>query len=448
MAAIWRVELEDGAQPTVTLPPELAGGVGAVSGLVVEFGALQAEARLSGQGSARAGHLGLSGPLAEQLLLPADCPVQAVLGPDRRLRLGPVIGIVAGRTAADLTPARLRAVENHLLTYSHMAGLSVALAADSLQPDQRTLKGFRYLGPVPNCWEEGQFPLPLVLFRRFGVGLNAQLPFLHMQGVRVFNERVFHKWEFWHWASRDPALRAHLPETVWLKDPAAITQMLQRHDDVFVKPVWGSLGNGILRVRRRDSGYYLDLPGQEEQVLPDAAAVEKAVASHLPSPGIVQQGLNLAQSDSRLVDFRVVVQKDGTGQWSVTGIVGRCGTPALFLSNMATGGFPLSVDEALALLFGPSPTAIFRRKQELADLGVAMAEGLDRGGLLLADLGLDIAYDRTGYPWVIEANNRDPDHNIGWEYGNWPMFFDFRTRPAEYACRLAGFDSGGGGLRL
>lgn len=438
MKPIYSVEELLGREGTATLPPELAERVGTAGPLTLEFGVGRAVARLLPAGDHRPGRLAVTGDLIRLLRIPPGCPFRVRTG-RRRLRLGPVVGILAGAGAAQLTPDRLRAVGNHLLAQRRQGGLFYAFARDGIDLEQGRVAGHWLVPGAAVHWEPAELPLPQVVFRRFGIALEDAATPLQLAGVQVFNERVFHKWEAHQWLCADPQVRAHLPETTALTGAGSVLAMLERHPVVFVKPFWGSPGARILRVRCTGGGFRVEEPGGADRPAATAAELEAALLGRLPSPGVVQQGLDLYRSGSRLVDFRVVVQKDGGGDWAVSGIVARCGSAEQFLSNMATGGFPLPVADGLALVFGREPAVLFRRQLELGALGVAVGRALDRSGLLLGDLGVDIAYDGQDHPWVIEANNRDPDHNIAWEAGLWPMFYRFRTAPVDYACHLAGF---------
>lgn len=445
MEPIYRVGELTGALKTVQLPPVLASRAGLAPELTIALGAAQVEARWEAGGPDSPTSVALSGDLLERLRLPGGLECRVRTG-NRTLRFGPAVAVLAGRTPDDLTPARLSAMANHFLTERERGGLFYACDWQSIDPEGGEVRGFRLVPGARDKWEEGLFPLPQVLCRRYGLSLGAKFAGLREHGVRVLNERVFQKWEAWQWLAEDRFVRPHLPDTASLHSPADALTMLERHGTVFLKPVWGSLGSRIQRVRRQEGGgFQVDGSGRRSHTYAGVAALAADLADTLPRPGLVQQGLDLAAVGGRLVDFRVVVQKDGFGRWSTTGIVGRCGTAGLFLSNMATGGFPLPAEAALALLFGEDPTTLFRRRQELAELGRAVGRALDRSGLMLCDLGVDVAFDRDDHPWVIEVNNRDPDHNIGWEAGLWPLFYQFRTRPVEHACWLAGFGPYEGG---
>jgi hypothetical protein len=378
--------------------------------------------------------LGLSAELVERLQIPAGLRLQARCD-GRRLRLGPAVGIIGGRRPEELAP-RLPFLANHLLTVRDGLFVATDLASLSAAAGGGPVKGQWRLGE--GGWAEGEFPLPKVLFRRYGAApAAALLTALQARGALVMNERIFHKEEAARWLAADPELRPHLPETVRLAGVSSVLAMLERHPSLFVKPVWGSLAGGILRVRR----WSVETAAGDLISCADAETLAAALTPLLPrTAGLVQQGLELAGVGGRMIDFRVIVQKNGHGEWQTSGMVARAGEERLFVSNMATGGFPFAVADALALLFGPAPEQVFRRKLELARLGIAAAKALEAGsGLLLGDLGLDMAYDHAGHLWLIEANNRDPDHNIGWEAGDWSLFYRFRQLPLRCACALAGF---------
>ncbi len=465
---VYHIEELTGFSGTISLPEDLSAAVGRPDRVSLSAGALTAAAKCS---SARFGFdgsaIGLSPDVRSGLHLPLDwqCLARAGVREDRGaaaeagakagtgawVYLGPVVGALVSAAKDDLTPGRLNPISNHFLSTMERGGLFVAFSRDSVDLEKRCIRGFRLLPGGGNDWESGVYPLPSAIFRRYGVGFPARLRrSLRSIGVKTSNERVFHKVEAHHWMAAEAGLLPHLPETRELTGGLPVVlQMLERLGAVYVKPAWGSLGRGVLRVTKVNGGFSVEAGGEPRREFAATDALESYLGPRLPRFGLVQQALPLASVGGRLVDFRVILQKDGTGHWTVPGIVGRCGSPKLHVSNMAAGGFPVRVEDALALLFGSNPITVFRRKEELVTLSVMVGKALERGGLILGDLGLDLAYDTAGHPWVIEANNRDPDHNIAWEVGDWPLFYRARSLPAEYTVYLAGFghpgDRGGRG---
>src|SRR5690606_3703184 len=53
---------------------------------------------------------------------------------------------------------------------------------------------------------------------------------------------------------------------------------------------------------------------------------------------IIQQGLDLRLPSGSVHDYRLLIQKNGSGKWEVTGCVGRIGASGSVTSNLHGGG--------------------------------------------------------------------------------------------------------------
>src|SRR5690606_16097536 len=62
---------------------------------------------------------------------------------------------------------------------------------------------------------------------------------------------------------------------------------------------------------------------------------------------LVQQRIQLATYIERPFDLRVSVQRDGSGEWQVTGIVGKAAPARRFLTNVAQGGTVYTLEHLL-----------------------------------------------------------------------------------------------------
>jgi hypothetical protein len=401
--------------------------------------------------------VGASAPRAYRRLEPGDTPGTIGLSPDLRDMLGPVAGVpvrvrptgsgidvgpvvavVAGKRPEQLTKARLRAMQDHLLAQAGRGGLFLVTDASSLRPGERLVDGYCYLGN--GNWRKGTYPLPRAIFRRYGADPAPQeMQDLAHRGVRFFNERTFGKWQAYEWMSASPELRSHLPETRLLTGERGIAEMLDRWGRVYVKPVFGSLGLGILRIDRTPRGFRVTRPGGTVAHYESVSGLASILSPRLLARGLVQQGLDLRRVNGRLVDFRTVAQRGGRDRWVISGIIGRYGGPGLPVSNVSRGGRPVPVQEALREVFGASPAELRRRRRELATLGLTAARALDKSGLLLADLGMDLAYDVSNRLWILEVNCRDPHHHLARDAGCWKLYYRLRGTPIEFARHLAGF---------
>lgn len=155
---------------------------------------------------------------------------------------------------------------------------------------------------------------------------------------------------------------------------------------------------------------------------------------------IVQQQINLLRLNGSICDLRVMVQKDGSGDWSVTGKAFRIGPRGSITSNISGGGSGGKVDFVLRKHF---PDAEVREGiiQEIDHLAVTAARALDNEAGTIGELGIDIGIDVNGRVWFIEANLM-PARKLFRLIGEPSTRRMTVLKPMLYARYLAGFNSG------
>lgn len=323
--------------------------------------------------------------------MPVPATYRVVASPGR-LRIGPVIGILAGRSPGDLSRRRLNLLANHLLEQEEGGGLFYVFDRASVDRTRQLIRGFRLADTGPRAWAPGDFPFPDVVFCRYGVTPGTTGRHLELAGVKVFNQ-PFHKGEAARWLSGCEVVAPHVPETVELPSrPGAagplVQSMVKKYPVVFIKPRWGSQGKGILRIRRMTNGFVVERVGGPAVTCPCAASLLQTLTPIWPKAAIIQQGVEVAGVGGRVIDFRVIVQRDGTGDWQVTAIFARIGGAGQFVTNVDPGGIPVPFSEAARYLFGDDPRERFLRRQQLVRPALAVGAAMDRSGWLVADLGL------------------------------------------------------------
>ena len=263
--------------------------------------------------------------------------------------------------------------------------------------------------------EQRDLPLPMVVYdqilsRKYEnrVDLGAALEHLRNHCI-VFNGGYFDKWQVHEWLSTEPSLRAHLPKTALLRNARTLGDFLDRHEVVFVKPIHGSLGVGIIRARRAPDGWQATLKPKSGPLTDFAAKSAAGLYDQFrwrvaKRRCIVQEGLNLIQWNGRPVDVRAIVQKDKSGAWRRTKLYARVAARGEFVSNLATGGeaLPLSIiGEAGRRL---NMAAVKREITRLtAEIPAVMERESER---LLGELGVDLGVDAAGRVFVIEVNSK------------------------------------------
>ncbi|MDP4098477.1 YheC/YheD family protein [Paenibacillus sp. P96] len=261
-------------------------------------------------------------------------------------------------------------------------------------------------------------PLPSVIHNRAIHGGRAnrlKLASLWNNGVRIFNLQTrFSKWDIHKILSRHPTLSKHVPTSL----PAgrkALTQMMNQYEDLILKPCFGSVGRGIMRLQKNGGVWRLHYKpnrqtGQKKQRWVTRYLSAQDLTYSLgrmtkKEPYIIQQTIPLATCGGRPFDIRMTVQRSYGGGWHLTGMFAKIAPSHTFVSNVAQGGSVASVLETLSIALPHLDAQVLIRK--LQSFAQQIAEALAEKLPHLADVGLDVGVTEQGQLYFIECNGRD-----------------------------------------
>lgn len=300
--------------------------------------------------------------------------------------------------------------------------------------DRETGKWGRKLSPFPDviydrCRFQRSFRFRLL--RKF----RAQYPDL------IYMSRpLVHKWGIHQILYKNRKIRPYLPETISYQSVHSLLHMLENHSLVYVKPVDGSGGRGILRIERwGDKGYRVQGRDRKRKIIApftvsrDQLGVRLSKWKLIPRY-LIQQGIRINLRDGRVHDFRLLIQKDGSGQWRVTGSAGRVGARRSVTSNLHGGGSAVPTRKLLRQRFN-SEEKIRQIQADMERLAHYTVEHLERQFGSLCELALDIAVDDKGQVWLLEINPK-PAREVFARIGEKEMYQTAVTRPLEYALWL------------
>src|SRR5690606_30793709 len=235
-----------------------------------------------------------------------------------------------------------------------------------------------------------------------------------------------------------PFIKKYLPHTIKYEKNSDLIQMLKKYNVVYVKPVNGTGGRGILRIERhtrnnvkvqgRDHNRRIISPRTISIItLKDFINKWNVTATSY----LVQEGIPLTLSNGRVHDYRILVQKDGNGSWMVTGGAGRIGAARSITANLHVGGSAVAMTRRMQS-FVNVEVDLSRIQEEINTLAIELASFLEGEGYQLCELAIDLAIDRDGNIWIIDLNPK-PSREVFREIGELEHYFESIRRPLEYA---------------
>lgn len=303
--------------------------------------------------------------------------------------------------------------------------------------------------PESGSWTSSLFPLPDVVYDRATYpeeerpgAKEARSRLKSINGVKFINSKpYFAKWQTYRVLSSDKATVSCLPETILYDGPGSVVSMLEKYASVYVKSNYGSLGQEVIRIQKSaESGSYWCVFMKGERFVQKLAAgldgINKVVREVNPKARfVVQQGIEVCTCDDRPFDIRVLLQKDGTGEWVVTAVVARVAQAGGAVTNVGAGGTVKYPEDLLVHWFGGRSGEIVR---DIKHLAIQVGSCLDARYGPSGELGLDVGVDKSGGIWLFEVNSKPAKSTVR-ALGDRDIIDKAYRLPIEYARYLSGF---------
>ncbi|WP_159881608.1 YheC/YheD family endospore coat-associated protein [Paenibacillus puerhi] len=259
--------------------------------------------------------------------------------------------------------------------------------------------------------------------------------------LRYISKPLANKWKMHQLLSEHPGIAPHLPATIRYREPRELGDFLKKHAVVYMKPKSGTGGRGIIRLQRVGGIPALLMQGRDpaRRIIPARKITVEQIPLRLAGwklneRYIVQQGIPLELKDGRVHDFRMLVQKDGDGEWQVTGCAGRIGPRQSVTSNLHGGGTAVAMETLLKKRFS-SEQKVSEIRNEAYELGLRIALHLEKKFGPFCEAGLDLAVDPKGHVWLLEVNPK-PSREVFNRIGEKETYRRAISRPLEYALWL------------
>lgn len=266
---------------------------------------------------------------------------------------------------------------------------------------------------VKGRWERKVLPLPHVVYNRISrrdvEGSRACRRALARlaQAAPLFNPRYLDKGEVQQALESSP-VAPHVPPTWIVRDVDELMERIGGLPAAFIKPVRGSLGEGIARVECRGKSYIWvqNPPLSAGSTAPVSRRISRAQLKKTlrrlaaTSALVLQQAVELPRWRGLPFDLRLLVQKDEAGGWQLTGAAGRAAAPGALTTHTVRGGLRVPYTRLAREASAPLPTL-----EALEEVCRPAADAIQQAvGEECFEFSFDVAVSESGDPWILEAN--------------------------------------------
>ncbi|WP_256759649.1 YheC/YheD family protein [Cohnella sp. WQ 127256] len=217
-------------------------------------------------------------------------------------------------------------------------------------------------------------------------------------------QRVRSKWAKTNVLIADPILREYVPSTRSFQR-STVEQMLDHYGMIYVKPVNGTFGNGVIRVEKNigaNRPYFFQSGEAKYSFVTFGDMYRKLLVVKKNKAYLAQQGIHLLKYSGRRFDLRIMVQKNPQSKWEATGMIGRVAHPRKIVTNYHAGGTPKPVMTLLKRSLSAEKWTHYEAR--LRKLGVDVAIAMEKRFPRIKEIGIDVAVDHTLKPWILEVN--------------------------------------------
>lgn len=300
-----------------------------------------------------------------------------------------------------------------------MGFLVYVLTVSNLLFRRKMLRGYVY-HVESKRWQKKLLPFPDIIYNRIPNRQEEMQPAVRQKinacrkhtRVILFNPSFFNKWDLFEWLKRSRSTKPYIPTTRRLMNVSSLNRLMRKHPYLYLKPVSGKAGKGIMTVRLhggKNLPYRLKIQENRSSSTYNCSSLEKLWARiQKESAGeayIAQQGIQLASVNERRFDLRALVQKNRRGYWELTGLGARLAGESSITTHVPRGGRIEDPEKLLTYSFGSEQAHKLLNKAKTTVL--LIAKQIERAsGQRLGEMSMDLGVDNNGNLWFFEANSK------------------------------------------
>ena len=285
-------------------------------------------------------------------------------------------------------------------------------------------------------WVERRLPFPDIIYDRgtgFADGEEAEAKVLRARfkknfGIQYINSCKLPKWQIHQKLSQHEAVNKYLPATTFSRGTDDIRAMLAKYGYLFLKSSGGSGGKRVFALEKRNHGFCFRFYRKGTHLKRyvanlDGLYTELKTIGLKPEGVILQQGIRLVKYKNRPMDLRVLMVKGKDGSWNAVYNQARLAQKGTVITNTSLGGEVMNYSAIYSALKKRYPD--IPSDKEIKDICMLIACTIEKEFGSFGEIGIDIAVDKTGKVWLLEANskpNKLPEQGIEDTIGISPQF--------------------------
>jgi hypothetical protein len=355
------------------------------------------------------------------------------------LSLGPVIGILSNATFESQATyfrqlCRLGA-EKQMLVY--------IFDPRNIDWDKMVVEGTSHIG-------SGIFPLPDVIYDRYFIDEDnvieeideIRIKLQSVYGIPFINPLSLFKLtgdksKCYEVLSQTCA--EYLPDTRLLENPYDAIEMLDQYGEIFLKPLRGALGSGIVQVTRHLSGvlWFSSNEQQTKCLTTMDELTDQLFSLKCKNDYLVQEGILRKQIYDSYVEIRVYMQKNSQQKWLRTGMVARLSKKGIITRDTEVN---MRISKVLTGLY-PDPNKRKEIREKIAQVARSVVEVIEESAGSAGELAVDLCIDAYDNIKVIEINSKPDNLFLAANVKAFRIRNLASNRLLNYAAALAGYNS-------
>lgn len=233
---------------------------------------------------------------------------------------------------------------------------------------------------------------------------------------------------------------AHLQSFPELAPYMPTTEKVERFSDfatfvadgpTIVKPINGTGGRDIYKVEKSGERYTIEGKGMARDTI-SRTELRRWLERLQQQERYMMQRWMPIRYNGRTCDTRVLIQKNGEGLWSYTGMGTRIGRAHNIAANLAKGASAIRTEHFIERYLHRDPTPIVA---EIERVSLMIAQRLEERFGNFVEFGLDIGILPDGSFQLIEANSK-PDRKIFLRTNQPEQAKQAIQKPLEYHLHL------------